>query len=84
MLAGEGSPTQVADARGVALVRDDAALEAAVEAVLAANPDVVERIRGGKVQAVGALIGQVMKRLKGQADAAAVRAAILGSLGIDG
>ncbi|MBK9100547.1 MAG: Asp-tRNA(Asn)/Glu-tRNA(Gln) amidotransferase subunit GatB [Austwickia sp.] len=84
VLAGEGSPTQVADARGVALVRDDAALEAAVEAVLAANPDVVERIRGGKVQAVGALIGQVMKRLKGQADAAAVRAAILGSLGIDG
>ena len=84
MLAGEGSPTQVADARGVALVRDDAALEAAVEAVLAANPDVVERIRGGKVQAVGALIGQVMKRLKGQADAAAGRAAILGSLGIDG
>ncbi len=84
VLAGEGSPTEVADARGLRLVRDDGALRAAVEAVLAANPDVVERITGGKVQAVGALIGQVMKQMKGQADAAAVRAMILTTLDVQG
>src|SRR5699024_8822374 len=53
VLAGEGTPTEVADARGLELVQDDSALQEAVDSVLAANPDVVERIRGGKVQAVG-------------------------------
>ena len=42
------------------------------------------KIRDGKVQAAGALIGQVMKQMKGQADAAKVRALILGQLGVDG
>src|SRR5690606_30836736 len=72
VLAGEGTPTQVADARGLELVQDSGALEVAVDDVIAANPDIADRIRDGKVQAVGALIGQVMKAMKGQADAAAV------------
>jgi aspartyl-tRNA(Asn)/glutamyl-tRNA(Gln) amidotransferase subunit B len=80
VLAGEGPPTEVADARGLELVQDTGALEAAVEQVIAANPDIAEKIRDGKVQAVGALIGQVMKAMRGQADAAAVRELILARL----
>ena len=78
--AGEGDPQQVVDARGLAVVSDDAALGAAVDDAIAANPDVAERIRDGKVQAAGALIGQVMKAMKGQADAKRVRELILEKL----
>jgi aspartyl-tRNA(Asn)/glutamyl-tRNA(Gln) amidotransferase subunit B len=81
VLAGEGSPAQVADFRGLELVQDDGALEAAVDRVIASNPDIAQKIRDGKVQAAGALIGQVMKELKGQADAARARELILARLG---
>ena len=77
VLAGEGTPTEVADARGLELVQDDDALEAAVDKVIGANPDIAAKIRDGKVQAAGALIGQVMKELKGQADAGRARELIL-------
>ena len=82
VLAGEGSPLAVADARGLLLVRDDGALSIAVDAVIAANPDVADKVRDGKLQAAGALIGQVMKEMKGQADAAKVRELILEKLSI--
>ena len=59
-------------------IRDS--LGAAVDDAIAANPDVAERIRDGKVQAAGALIGQVMKAMKGQADAKRVRELILEKL----
>lgn len=80
VLDGEGTPTAVADARGLQLVQDDGALEAAVDEVIAANPDVAQKVRDGKVQAAGALIGQVMKAMKGQADAAKVRELLLSRL----
>ncbi len=80
VLDGEGSPTEVADARGLELVADDGALEAAVDTVIAANPDVAAKIRDGKVAAAGALIGQVMKEMKGQADAGRARELILAKL----
>jgi len=82
VLAGEGSPLAVADARGLQLVSDDGALSVAVDAVIAANPGVADKVREGKVQAAGALIGQVMKEMKGQADAAKVRELILSKLGV--
>ena len=81
VLAGEGSPLAVADARGLLLVSDDGALSIAVDAVIAANPEVADKVRDGKLQAAGALIGQVMKEMKGQADAARVRELILTKLG---
>jgi aspartyl-tRNA(Asn)/glutamyl-tRNA(Gln) amidotransferase subunit B len=81
VLAGEGTPTEVADARGLRLVQDTGALSAAVDAVIAANPDVAAKIRDGKVAAAGALIGQVMRETRGQADAAAARTLILERLG---
>jgi len=63
------------------LVNDDGALSVAVDGVIAANPAVADKVREGKVQAAGALIGQVMKQMKGQADAARVRELILEKLG---
>ena len=80
VLDGEGTPTAVADARGLELVQDDGALEAAVDKVIAANADVAQKVRDGKVQAAGALIGQVMKEMKGQADAGKAREIILAKL----
>ncbi|WP_256841137.1 Asp-tRNA(Asn)/Glu-tRNA(Gln) amidotransferase subunit GatB [Ornithinimicrobium cryptoxanthini] len=80
VLAGEGGPTQVADALGLELVQDDGALEAAVDQVIEANPDVAQKVRDGKVQAAGALIGQVMKEMRGQADAAKARELIVRKL----
>jgi aspartyl-tRNA(Asn)/glutamyl-tRNA(Gln) amidotransferase subunit B len=81
VIAGEGSPAEVVAAHGLAVVSDDTALSAAVDAAIAANPDVAEKIRSGKIQAAGALIGAVMKDLRGQADAARVRELILQRLG---
>ncbi|MGE2712600.1 Asp-tRNA(Asn)/Glu-tRNA(Gln) amidotransferase subunit GatB [Mycolicibacterium litorale] len=77
VLAGEGEPAQVMADRGLEVVRDDSALQAAVDEALAANPGIVEKIRGGKVQAAGAIVGAVMKATKGQADAARVRELVL-------
>jgi aspartyl-tRNA(Asn)/glutamyl-tRNA(Gln) amidotransferase subunit B len=77
VVAGEGSPQQVVDARGLAVVSDDSALIAAIDEALASQPDVMAKIRDGKVQAAGAVIGAVMKAMKGQADAARVRELIL-------
>ena len=77
VIAGEGTPQQVVDARGLAVVSDDGALIAAIDEALAAQPDVMAKIKDGKVQAAGAIIGAVMKAMKGQADAARVRELIL-------
>jgi aspartyl-tRNA(Asn)/glutamyl-tRNA(Gln) amidotransferase subunit B len=77
VLAGEGEPEQVMAERGLAVVRDDSLIQAAVDDALAANPDVAEKIRGGKVVAAGAIVGAVMKATKGQADAARVRELVL-------
>jgi len=77
VIAGEGSPQEVVDARGLAVVSDDGALIAAIDDALAAQPDIMDKIRDGKVQAAGAIIGAVMKAMKGQADAARVRELIL-------
>ncbi|MEV8219602.1 Asp-tRNA(Asn)/Glu-tRNA(Gln) amidotransferase subunit GatB [Microbacterium sp. NPDC077391] len=77
VIAGEGSPQQVVDSRGLAVVSDDGALIAAIDDALAAQPDVLAKIKDGKVQAAGAVIGAVMKAMKGQADAARVRELVL-------
>jgi aspartyl-tRNA(Asn)/glutamyl-tRNA(Gln) amidotransferase subunit B len=66
--------------RGLVRVSDVDALVAAVDAAIAAQPDVAEKIRGGKVAAAGALVGAVMKATRGQADAATVRELILQKL----
>jgi aspartyl-tRNA(Asn)/glutamyl-tRNA(Gln) amidotransferase subunit B len=81
VLAGEGSPDDVVAARGLAVVSDDGALLEAVDAALAAQPDIADKIRDGKVQAAGAIVGAVMKATAGKADAARVRELILERVG---
>jgi aspartyl-tRNA(Asn)/glutamyl-tRNA(Gln) amidotransferase subunit B len=76
VLAGEGDPDAVIATRGLK-VADESAVTAAIDEVLAANPDVVEKIRGGNQGPVGMVIGQVMKATGGQADAARVRELVL-------
>ncbi|HEY7263218.1 MAG TPA: Asp-tRNA(Asn)/Glu-tRNA(Gln) amidotransferase subunit GatB [Trebonia sp.] len=77
VLDGEGTPDEVVANRGLAVVSDDSALLAAIDAAIAENPDVVARIRDGKVQAAGVLVGAVMKATRGKADAARVRELIM-------
>ncbi len=84
VLEGEGTPAEVVAKRGLAVVSDDGALQTAIDEALAAQPDVADKIRGGKVQAVGAIVGGVMKVTRGQADAARVRELILKTLGVEG
>jgi len=77
VIAGEGTPREIVTAKGLAVVSDDGALIAAIDEALAAQPDVLEKIREGKVQAAGAVIGAVMKAMGGTADAARVRQLVL-------
>ena len=81
VLAGQGPPDEVVQARGLAVVSDQSALTAAIDEAIAANPDVVAKIRDGKVAAAGVLVGAVMKATRGQADAPRVRELILKRLG---
>ena len=67
--------------RGLKVVSDTGALEQAADDAIAADPDAADKVRGGKVAAVGALVGAVMKATRGQADAAAVREILLTKLG---
>jgi aspartyl-tRNA(Asn)/glutamyl-tRNA(Gln) amidotransferase subunit B len=84
VLAGEGSPDEVIATRGLAVVSDDSSLQKAVDDALAAQPAVADKIRSGKLQAVGAIVGAVMKATRGQADAARVRQLVLSTLGVEG
>ncbi|MDB1088370.1 Asp-tRNA(Asn)/Glu-tRNA(Gln) amidotransferase subunit GatB [Streptomyces sp. ACA25] len=84
VLAGEGSPDEVVEKRGLKVVSDDGALGSAVDEAIAANPAIADKIRGGKVAAAGALVGAVMKTTRGQADAGRARELILEKLGVQG
>ena len=77
VLAGEGGPRAVVEARGLEVVSDETALLAAVDQALAAQPDVAEKIRGGKVKAAGAIVGAVMRATRGRADARRVREIVM-------
>jgi aspartyl-tRNA(Asn)/glutamyl-tRNA(Gln) amidotransferase subunit B len=76
-------PAAVVADRGLHTVSDTGALDTAVDEAIAAQPDVVAKIRGGKVQAVGPLVGAVMRATRGQADAALVRRMVLSRLGVE-
>ena len=80
IMAGEGEPEEILTARGLEIVSDDGALGEAVDRAIAGDPDAAQKIRDGKVAAAGALIGAVMKDMKGQADAGRARELILEKL----
>ncbi|MCR5215321.1 MAG: Asp-tRNA(Asn)/Glu-tRNA(Gln) amidotransferase subunit GatB [Lachnospiraceae bacterium] len=61
-------PDQYVEEKGLKTVHDEGALRATVEQVIADNPQSVEDYRGGKEKALGFLVGQTMKAMKGKAD----------------
>lgn len=65
-------PEQYVEQKGLKTVNDEGALKKAVEEVIAANPQSVADYRGGKEKAIGFLVGQTMKAMKGKADPGAV------------
>ena len=67
---------ELIDEKGLRTISDAGALESAVTAAIADSPKAVEDFKAGKQQAIGAIIGKVMKQAKG-ADAAAVREMIV-------
>ena len=77
VLDGEGEPDQIVADKGLEVVRDDSALQKAVDDALAAQPDIADKIRSGKVQAAGAIVGAVMKSTRGQADPARVKELVI-------
>lgn len=81
VLAGEGDVDEVVAARGLEVVRDDGAIEKAVDDALAANPDIVEKYKAGNKKVTGAIVGEVMKATRGKADPAQVNKLIATKLG---
>jgi aspartyl-tRNA(Asn)/glutamyl-tRNA(Gln) amidotransferase subunit B len=65
-------PAKIVEERGLKQVSDTGAIEAFVDEVIAENPDAVEKIREGKDGTIGFLVGQVMKKSRGQANPAMV------------
>jgi aspartyl-tRNA(Asn)/glutamyl-tRNA(Gln) amidotransferase subunit B len=70
-----GDPRAVVEARGMKQVTDTGAIDAAIEAVIAANPDKVEEVKA-KPKLAAWFVGQVMKQTGGKANPGAVNAAL--------
>jgi aspartyl-tRNA(Asn)/glutamyl-tRNA(Gln) amidotransferase subunit B len=78
-----GDPAQIVEAEGLgAMDGGDDALDPIVEAALAANADAAEKIKGGNMKAIGAIIGHVMRETKGRADGAEVTRIVREKLGV--
>jgi aspartyl-tRNA(Asn)/glutamyl-tRNA(Gln) amidotransferase subunit B len=76
-----GNPAEVAAARGMKQVTDTGAIEAAVDAIITANPDQVEKAKANPKLA-GWFVGQVIKATGGKANPAAVNALVAAKLGL--
>ena len=68
MFSSEAAPATIVDRKGLAQISDTGELEAVVGRVVAANPDLAEKFRGGKRGVLGALVGQVMRETRGRAN----------------
>jgi aspartyl-tRNA(Asn)/glutamyl-tRNA(Gln) amidotransferase subunit B len=83
VLVAEGGTAQaVVEREGLAAMGAGDELDAVVAKVLADNPDVVERIKGGNPKAIGALMGPIMRETKGRADGGTVQRLIREQLGL--
>ena len=76
-----GDPRQVVETRGLRQMTDTSAIEAAVDAVIAANPQKVEEVKA-KPKLIGWFVGQVMKETGGRANPQAVNDLLKTRLGI--
>lgn len=68
MWTNEDDPEKIVKDKGLVQITDTGAIEAAVDAAIAANPKAVSEYKGGKKKAIGALVGQVMKATRGKAN----------------
>ena len=81
MWAGEGDAAAIVKAQGLEQVSDTGAIEAIIEALIAANPAQAEAVKE-KPQAVGWFVGQVMKSTGGKANPGAVNQILKTKLGL--
>ncbi|MFC4452444.1 Asp-tRNA(Asn)/Glu-tRNA(Gln) amidotransferase subunit GatB [Deinococcus sonorensis] len=75
-------PQALVQQRGLSVVTDTAAIEAAIDAAMQANPKAVEQVRGGNLKAANALFGPVMRAMNGQAGPELVRQLLNQKLGL--
>jgi aspartyl-tRNA(Asn)/glutamyl-tRNA(Gln) amidotransferase subunit B len=81
MWAGEGRPAEIVEKRGLVQINDTGAIEAAIDALIAANPDKAAAVKE-KPQAIGWFVGQVMKETGGKANPATVNELLKAKLGL--
>jgi aspartyl-tRNA(Asn)/glutamyl-tRNA(Gln) amidotransferase subunit B len=73
LFTSEASAATIIDRKGLGQISDTSELDAIVRTVIDANPDLVEKYRGGKTGVLGAMVGQVMRQTGGRANPAMVR-----------
>ena len=81
VIDGEGSPRQIVASRGLQQVSDTGAIAAAIDEILAANPDKLAEYRGGKDKLFGFFVGQAMKATGGKANPALLNQLLTQKLG---
>jgi aspartyl-tRNA(Asn)/glutamyl-tRNA(Gln) amidotransferase subunit B len=82
LVAEGGDPAQIVQAEGLGAVGGADELAPIVEAALAANPDVAEKLRGGDMKPIGVIVGHVMRETKGRADGGEITKLVRSQLGL--
>jgi aspartyl-tRNA(Asn)/glutamyl-tRNA(Gln) amidotransferase subunit B len=82
LIAGGGDPARIVEAEGLGAVGGSDELAPIVEAALAANPDVAEKLRGGDMKPIGVIVGSVMRETKGRADGGEITRLVRSQLGL--
>lgn len=79
---GGQDPAALVQERGLSVVTDTAAIDAAIDAAMQADPATVEKVRAGNAKAMNALFGPVMKAMGGKAEPGVVRERLSAKLGL--
>jgi aspartyl-tRNA(Asn)/glutamyl-tRNA(Gln) amidotransferase subunit B len=82
LAADGGDPAEIVEREGLGKVSDSGEVEAIVEAAIAAHPDEAEKVKGGTAQAIGPIVGYVMRETRGRADGGEVTRLIRSKLGL--
>jgi len=82
LIADGGDPAQIVEAEGLGAVGGSDELAPIVEAALAANPNVAEKLRGGDMKPIGVIVGYVMRETKGRADGGEITRLVRAQLGL--
>jgi aspartyl-tRNA(Asn)/glutamyl-tRNA(Gln) amidotransferase subunit B len=82
LVAEGGDPRRIVEAEGLGAIGGGATLEPIVQQALDANPDVVEKLRGGNMKPIGVIVGFVMRETKGRADGGEVTRIVREKLGL--